>query len=92
LSFPASFTYTVALYTTGMVERRDGAAPAASPDDRPVRVRDDNEVTEKAETDVDSARLLSRDGAIFIFRGSSQKNSDGQAGQLYANERGVHRL
>jgi hypothetical protein len=64
-----------------MVERRDGAAAAASPDDRPgVRVRDDNdEVTEKAETDVDSARLLSSDRAIFIVRGSSQRNSDRQA-------------
>jgi hypothetical protein len=60
------FTYTVALYTTGMVERRDGATP---PDNVP-RAREDNEVTEKAETEVDSARLSS-DSAIFIVRGSS---------------------
>jgi hypothetical protein len=52
-----------------MVEKREGTTAP----DRPPALRlricredDDNEVTEKAETDVDSARL-SRDSAIFIL-------------------------
>jgi hypothetical protein len=51
-----------------MVEKRDGTAPDRPP--APLRIcredDDNNEVTEKAETDVDSARL-SRDSTIFIL-------------------------
>ena len=73
-----------------MVERRDGVA--RSPDDvrgdTPLRVRDDNEVTEKAETDVDvDTAMLSSDSAIFIVRGSSQigvgKRCNGHANEKW---------